>query len=113
VTLAFWAAKIAATTLGETGGDAVSMSLHLGYLAATGIFAVIFLVTLGLQVFKKSYHPFSLWFVIVATTTAVGTAISDYPHRMMGAGLSAAVLAHDRHHPDQLAQTRPRGALSH
>jgi len=53
VTLAFWVAKIAATTLGETGGDAVSMTLNLGYLAATGIFAVIFLIALALQVGAK------------------------------------------------------------
>jgi uncharacterized membrane-anchored protein len=85
VTLAFWVAKIAATTLGETGGDAVSMSLNLGYLVATGIFAAIFLVALALQVSEKRYHPFSYWFVIVATTT-VGTTISDYLDRTAGLG---------------------------
>ena len=85
VTLAFWVAKIAATTLGETGGDAVSMSLKLGYLIATGIFAAIFLVALVMQVSEKRYHPFSYWFVIVATTT-VGTTISDYLDRTAGLG---------------------------
>jgi uncharacterized membrane-anchored protein len=85
VTLAFWVTKIAATTLGETGGDAVSMSLNLGYLIATGIFAAIFLVALTLQIAEKRYHPFTYWFVIVATTT-VGTTISDYLDRTAGLG---------------------------
>jgi uncharacterized membrane-anchored protein len=91
VTLAFWVAKIAATTLGETGGDAVSMSLNLGYLIATAIFGVIFLVALALQVFGRRYHPFSYWFVIVATTT-VGTTISDYLDRTAGLGYPLASL---------------------
>jgi uncharacterized membrane-anchored protein len=85
VTLAFWIAKIAATTLGETGGDAVSMSLNLGYLVATGIFAVVFAVALAMQVSARRYHPFQYWFVIVATTT-VGTTISDYLDRTAGLG---------------------------
>lgn len=85
VTLAFWVAKIAATTLGETGGDAVSMTLNLGYLVATGIFAAVFVVALVMQVSEKRYHPFSYWFVIVATTT-VGTTISDYLDRTAGLG---------------------------
>jgi len=59
VTLAFWVAKIFATTVGETGGDAVSMSLNLGYLAATGIFAAVFLAALTLQLAAKRYHPFT------------------------------------------------------
>jgi uncharacterized membrane-anchored protein len=91
VTLAFWAAKIMATTLGETGGDAVSMSLNLGYLVATGIFAAIFLVALALQVSGSRYHPFRYWFVIVATTT-VGTTISDYMDRSLGLGYPLASL---------------------
>jgi uncharacterized membrane-anchored protein len=91
VTLAFWVAKIAATTLGETGGDAVSMSMDLGYLAATGIFAVIFLVAVTLQVAEKRYNPASYWFVIVATTT-VGTTISDYLDRTAGLGYPLASL---------------------
>src|ERR1700735_193298 len=91
VTLAFWVAKIAATTLGETGGDAVSMSLNLGYLVATAIFGAIFLVALALQVFGRRYHPFSYWFVIVATTT-VGTTISDYLDRTAGLGYPLASL---------------------
>lgn len=93
VTLSFWVAKIMATTLGETGGDAVSMSMHLGYLAATGIFAVIFLIALTLQVGAKRYHPYTYWFLIVATTT-VGTTISDYLDRTAGLGypLTSALL---------------------
>jgi uncharacterized membrane-anchored protein len=91
VTLAFWVAKIAATTLGETGGDSVSMSLNLGYLVASAIFAVIFLVALALQVSAKRYHPFTYWFVIVATTT-VGTTVSDYLDRTAGLGYPLASL---------------------
>jgi uncharacterized membrane-anchored protein len=93
VVLAFWVAKIIATTLGETGGDAVSMSLGLGYLVATGIFALIFLVALALQVSAKRYHPLTYWFLIVATTT-VGTTISDYLDRTAGLGypLASALL---------------------
>jgi uncharacterized membrane-anchored protein len=85
VTLAFWIAKIAATTLGETGGDAVSMSMNFGYLAATGIFAAVFVVALVLQVAERRYRPFNYWFVIVATTT-VGTTISEYLDRTAGLG---------------------------
>lgn len=91
VTLAFWIAKIFATTVGETGGDAVSMSLNLGYAVATGIFAVVFLVALALQLSAKRYHPFTYWFVIVATTT-VGTTISDYLDRTAGLGYPLASL---------------------
>lgn len=91
VTLAFWGAKIMATTLGETGGDAVSMSMNLGYLAATGIFAAIFLAALAMQVGARRYHPFTYWFVIVATTT-VGTTISDYLDRTAGLGYPLASL---------------------
>jgi uncharacterized membrane-anchored protein len=91
VTAAFWVAKIAATTLGETGGDAVSMSLNFGYLAATAIFGAIFLVALVAQVSTRRYHPFTYWFVIVATTT-VGTTISDYLDRTAGLGYPLASL---------------------
>jgi uncharacterized membrane-anchored protein len=79
--------------LGETGGDAVSMSMGLGYLAATGIFAAVFLIALTLQVGAKRYHPATYWFLIVATTT-VGTTISDYLDRTAGLGypLASAIL---------------------
>jgi uncharacterized membrane-anchored protein len=91
VTLAFWVAKIAATTLGETGGDAVSMSMGLGYLVATGIFALIFLAALALQISVKRYHPLAYWFLIVATTM-VGTTLSDYLDRTAGLGYPLASL---------------------
>ena len=85
VTLAFWVAKILATTVGETGGDALSMSLNLGYLVSTIIFLVFFAVTLALQMSAKRYHPAIYWAVVVATTT-VGTTTSDYLDRTLGLG---------------------------
>src|SRR2546423_13395736 len=69
VTLAFWIVKILATTLGETGGDALSMTLKLGYAVSTLIFLGFFLVTLAAQVGSKHYHPVFYWAVVVATTT--------------------------------------------
>jgi uncharacterized membrane-anchored protein len=93
VTLAFWVVKIAATTLGETGGDALSMSMNLGYGLSSLIFAGIFLLALAAQVSQKRYHPFNYWFVIVATTT-VGTTVSDYLDRTLALGytLSSVLL---------------------
>ena len=85
VTLLFWILKIAATTLGETGGDAVSMSMDLGYLVATGIFGVIFLVAVGAQIAAKKFHPYLYWTTIVATTT-VGTTLADFADRSLGIG---------------------------
>jgi uncharacterized membrane-anchored protein len=85
VTLAFWVVKIFATTLGETGGDAVSMTLKLGYAEATLIFLGFFCVTLAAQVWSKRYHPLFYWAVVVATTT-VGTTASDYMDRTLGLG---------------------------
>jgi uncharacterized membrane-anchored protein len=85
VTIAFWAVKILATTLGETGGDAFSMTLKLGYAISTLIFLAFFLVTLVAQVKSKHYHPLFYWAVIVATTT-VGTTTSDYFDRTLGLG---------------------------
>ena len=67
VTLTFWVIKIAATTLGETGGDAVTMSLDFGYLLGTAFFAAIFIVAVGAQIAAKRFHPFLYWCVIVAT----------------------------------------------
>lgn len=80
VTLAFWIIKICATTLGETGGDALSMTLNLGYAVATGIFFAIFLVTLAGQLWSRRYNPILYWAVILSTTTA-GTTMSDYLDR--------------------------------
>ena len=93
VTLAFWVVKIFATTLGETGGDALSMQLNLGYAVSTLIFLGFFLVTLAAQVKSKHYHPLFYWAVVVATTT-VGTTTSDYFDRTLGLGYvkSSAIL---------------------
>jgi uncharacterized membrane-anchored protein len=85
VTLGFWVIKILATTLGETGGDAVTMSMNLGYLVGTLIFGVLFAVAIILQLRAVSFHPFLYWFVIVATTT-VGTTLADFADRSLGIG---------------------------
>jgi uncharacterized membrane-anchored protein len=85
VTLVFWIIKITATTLGETGGDAVTMSMHLGYLVGTAIFATIFVVAVAAQIAARRFHPALYWFVIVATTTA-GTTLADYVDRSLGIG---------------------------
>ena len=86
VTLLFWIIKILATTLGETGGDAVTMSWlgettadgnGSGYLIGTAIFGVIFIVAVLVQILAKKFHPFLYWLTIVATTT-VGTTLADY-----------------------------------
>ena len=99
VTLWFWIVKIAATTLGETGGDAVTMSMNLGYFVGTAIFAVLFIVAVTAQISALRYHPFLFWAVIVATTTA-GTTLADLLDRSLGIGylggtsiLLAALLA--------------------
>jgi len=85
VTLLFWIIKIAATTLGETGGDAVSMSMNLGYLLATVIFSAIFLAAVFAQIRAKGFHPFLYWATIIATTT-VGTTLADFADRSLGIG---------------------------
>lgn len=85
VTLMFWIVKVAATTLGETGGDAVSMSMQLGYLVATGIFAVVFLLAVAAQIGAKRYYPWLYWTTIIATTT-VGTTLADFADRSLGIG---------------------------
>jgi len=85
VTLAFWVIKILATTVGETGGDALSMTLNLGYAVSSLIFLVFFAITLAAQMGAKRYHPLFYWAVVVATTT-VGTTTSDYLDRTVGLG---------------------------
>jgi len=85
VTLGFWLIKIAATTLGETGGDAVSMSMQLGYLLSTGIFAILFAIAVTAQISAKRYHPLLYWTTIIATTT-VGTTLADFADRSLGIG---------------------------
>ena len=93
VTLAFWIIKILATTLGETGGDALSMQLGLGYLVSTLIFLGFFAVTVTAQVLARRFHPLFYWACVVATTT-VGTTTSDYFDRSLGLGYirSSAIL---------------------
>ena len=85
ITLLFWVLKIAATTLGETAGDAVSMSMHLGYLVGTAIFAAIFLAAVTAQVKASRFHPVLYWTTIIATTT-VGTTLADFADRSLGIG---------------------------
>lgn len=85
MTLAFWIVKIFATTVGETGGDALSMTLQLGYAISTAIFLAFFIVTLIAQVQSRRYHPVLYWLVVVATTT-VGTTTSDMFDRTFGLG---------------------------
>ena len=85
VTFIFWLIKIAATTLGETGGDAVTMSLDLGYLIGTAIFAVIFILAVAAQIRARAFHPTLYWVTIVATTT-VGTTLADFADRSLGIG---------------------------
>jgi uncharacterized membrane-anchored protein len=95
VTLGFWLIKIFATTLGETGGDALSMTLNLGYLLSTAIFGVLFLALVGWQIRGEGFHPLRYWATIIATTT-VGTTLADFADRSIGIGYtggSALLLA--------------------
>ena len=85
VTLGFWIVKIAATTLGETGGDTVSMSMNLGYLIGTAIFLAALVVLVGFQISARRFHPFLYWATIVASTTA-GTTMADFADRSLGIG---------------------------
>jgi uncharacterized membrane-anchored protein len=85
VTLGFWIIKILATTLGETGGDAVTMSMNLGYAVGTLIFLVIFLGAVSVQIRSKNFNAYLYWLAIVATTT-VGTTIADFVDRSLGLG---------------------------
>ncbi len=85
LTLIFWIIKILATTLGETGGDAVSMSMNLGYLVGTVIFAAVFFVAVVAQINAKQFHPILYWITIIATTM-VGTTLADFATRSLGIG---------------------------
>jgi len=85
VTLMFWVIKVLATTLGETGGDAVSMSMNLGYLVGTAIFAVLFVAMVYVQIRAKAFHPAIYWATIIASTT-VGTTLADFADRSLGIG---------------------------
>ncbi len=93
ITAAFWIMKITATTLGETGGDWLSMTMNLGYLTSTLIFFTLFLIALAAQLIGKKHHPYLYWTVIVATSTA-GTTMSDYMDRTLKLGYTqgAAIL---------------------
>ena len=83
ITLGFWLIKILATTLGETGGDAVTMSMNLGYLTGTAIFATLFTACVLVQIRAKQFHPLVYWTTIVASTT-VGTTLADFVTRSIG-----------------------------
>lgn len=85
VTLLFWIIKIAATTFGETAGDAVSMSMNLGYLVGTAIFAGLFVVAVAFQVSARRFHPLLYWAAIIASTS-VGTTLADSADRSLGIG---------------------------
>jgi uncharacterized membrane-anchored protein len=85
VTLIFWIMKIAATTLGETGGDTVTMTLNLGYLVGTAIFFSLLVLLVVLQIAAKKFHPVLYWATIVASTTA-GTVLADFADRSLGVG---------------------------
>ncbi len=87
ITLIFWIIKIAATTLGETAGDAVSMSMNLGYLVGTLIFTAVFITAVIAQIRAKGFHPYLYWTTIIATTT-VGTTLADFADRSLGIGYS-------------------------
>ncbi len=90
ITLGFWVIKIAATTLGETGGDWVTMSLHLGYLIGSVVFAFVFVAAITGQIATEKFRPFLYWAVIVATTT-LGTTLADFADRSLGVGYPGGV----------------------
>jgi uncharacterized membrane-anchored protein len=90
ITLVFWIVKILCTTIGETGGDALSMSMGLGYLLSTAIFATIFIGMVIAQASARNFHPILYWATIVATTT-VGTTLADFADRTLGIGYPGGV----------------------
>ena len=85
VTLSFWIIKIAATTLGETAGDTVTMTLNWGYLAGTALFLAALVALVGLQIISRKFHPFLYWATIIASTT-FGTTMADFADRSLGIG---------------------------
>jgi uncharacterized membrane-anchored protein len=91
VTLGFWIIKILATTLGETGGDTVTMTMGLGYLVGTAIFLTPLIVLVAFQIAAKHFHPFLYWATIVASTTA-GTTLADFADRSLGIGYTGGSL---------------------
>src|SRR4051794_19011193 len=90
VTLAFWIIKIAATTLGETGGDSVTMTLNWGYLDGTAIFVGLLIALVAAQILANRFHPFLYWATIVASTT-FGTTMADFADRSLGIGYTGGV----------------------
>src|ERR1700730_2297684 len=91
VTLIFWLIKILATTLGETGGDAVSMSMGLGYALSSLIFIGVFAAAVVVQISAKAFYPMLYWFTVIATTTA-GTTMADFADRSLGIGYPGGAL---------------------
>src|SRR5499427_5098619 len=91
VTLVFWIIKIAATTLGETGGDTVTMTLNWGYLAGTLLFLAVLIVLVVIQISAKRFHPILYWATIVASTT-FGTTMADFADRSLGIGYTGGSL---------------------
>ena len=85
ITLSFWIMKICATTLGETAGDLLSMTMNIGYAISSAILLIFFSTTLIIQLSTKKFHPIIYWAVILATSTA-GTTMSDYMDRTLGLG---------------------------
>ncbi|MVZ97596.1 hypothetical protein EUU23_07740 [Sphingorhabdus sp. IMCC26285] len=91
ITVGFWAIKILATTLGETGGDTLSMTMNWGYLAATGVFAALLLGLVAIQISARSFRPSLYWATIIASTTA-GTTLADFATRSLGIGYTGGSL---------------------
>src|ERR1700737_3525412 len=91
VTLTFWIIKIAATTLGETAGDSVTMTLNWGYLAGTALFLALLIALVVAQILAKKLHPFLYWATIVASTT-FGTTMADFADRSLGIGYTGGSL---------------------
>ena len=91
ITLAFWVMKICATTLGETAGDLLSMTLNVGYAVSSLILISVFVLTLLTQLFSKTYNPVLYWLVILSTSTA-GTTMSDFMDRSLGLGYATGSL---------------------
>lgn len=91
ITLGFWIIKILATTLGETGGDALSMSMNLGYLVSTAIFAAVFIAFVLAQIRAMRFNAWLYWLTIIATTT-LGTTLADFADRSLGIGYSGGSL---------------------
>src|SRR5258708_5314594 len=91
ITISFWIMKICATTLGETAGDLLSMTMHIGYAVSSLLLIGLFIITLVSQLLSKKYHPFLYWLVILSTSTA-GTTMSDYMDRTLGLGYTKGSL---------------------